>query len=544
MTLQFDSKENKKINGFHAASKDRQTGLFEKSMQNFSPDQTTFYSDIHAGTGSLFQHDFSRVQVQTSLPVSPQRSQTTSCPMAPRTCPFGGICHTCPVQVQTKLTISQPGDKYEQEAERVAEQVLSLPVSASLPHEASHPTGPGAVQNLQQLATTQTSTNAVPPVVTEVLSSEGYPLEAGTRAIMEPLFDHDFSGVRVHSDAQAANSARILQAKAYTSGYDIVFASGQYMPNERAGRQLLAHELAHTIQQGSTSGTQIQCKPEEDLSEQAEELEPDDELLPEPSDTETFVVGNTLEMVTSNSPADLLLDSPEGVPKAPTEKGKTKMGGPLGPVELGLGQPATKLSPTCASWIKLNRTTYPYDPSKGADPMEKELIETYKGFKEAVPIAKPSDFNKKLKATAKNPCTCIENLSIDGHGASWSGGGQEFAPRKFKALGKRSFGVKKTKSGKIKPYNFSIFDGIQFCKPCAITLGGCYVALNKPKAEAGTSGFTGAGTALGNALAAKTGCSVKAYTGTTTTPKAGEFKGKAGGKWVTTKPKETGETGK
>ncbi|MGY3149397.1 thiol-disulfide isomerase/thioredoxin [Bradyrhizobium sp. USDA 3397] len=84
-----------------------------------------------------------------------------------------------------------------------------------------------------------------PPVVNEVLRSPGQLLDAGARAFMEPRFGHDFGGVRVHIDARAAESARNVNALAYTVGRDIVFGSGQYAPDSESGRKLLAHELHH-----------------------------------------------------------------------------------------------------------------------------------------------------------------------------------------------------------------------------------------------------------------------------------------------------------
>jgi hypothetical protein len=90
----------------------------------------------------------------------------------------------------------------------------------------------------------------VPPVVREVLRSPGQPLDAGARAFMEPRFGHDFSRVRIHADARAADSARAVDALAYTVGQDVVFGAGLYQPGAREGRRLLAHELAHTLQQG------------------------------------------------------------------------------------------------------------------------------------------------------------------------------------------------------------------------------------------------------------------------------------------------------
>ncbi len=93
----------------------------------------------------------------------------------------------------------------------------------------------------------------VPPIVHEVLRSPGQPLDAGTRAFMEPRFGHDFSQVRVHTDAKAAESARAVNALAYTVGDDVVFGTGQYAPGSSEGRRLMAHELTHTIQQSNST---------------------------------------------------------------------------------------------------------------------------------------------------------------------------------------------------------------------------------------------------------------------------------------------------
>lgn len=87
--------------------------------------------------------------------------------------------------------------------------------------------------------------------VHEVLRSPGAPLDRGTRAFMEARFGRDFGGVRVHHDARAAESARALGALAYTVGQHVVFGSGRYAPHAPGGRWLLAHELVHTVQQGS-----------------------------------------------------------------------------------------------------------------------------------------------------------------------------------------------------------------------------------------------------------------------------------------------------
>jgi hypothetical protein len=160
-----------------------------------------------------------------------------TCPAFPSACPTGGACHTCPVRVQAKLAISQPGDQYEQEADRVAEAVMRMP-------EPQAPAG-GADSGRVQPST-------VPPIVHEVLRSPGQPLDPETRTFMESRFGHDFSRVRVHTDGRAADSARAVNAHAYTVGRDVVFAAGHYQPRTGEGRRLLGHELTHVMQESSS----------------------------------------------------------------------------------------------------------------------------------------------------------------------------------------------------------------------------------------------------------------------------------------------------
>jgi hypothetical protein len=85
------------------------------------------------------------------------------------------------------------------------------------------------------------------------IADPGRALDQPVRAEMESRLGHDFSRVRIHADAHADTSAHALHARAYTVGQDVVFAAGQYAPHNEAGRRLLAHELAHTTQQGSVS---------------------------------------------------------------------------------------------------------------------------------------------------------------------------------------------------------------------------------------------------------------------------------------------------
>jgi hypothetical protein len=101
----------------------------------------------------------------------------------------------------------------------------------------------------QRPSGSQSGPSEVPPVVHEVLASPGQALDAAARGFMEPRFGHDFSKLRVHTDAKAAESAQAVNALAYTVGHDVVFGAMEYAPQSVEGRRLLAHELAHVVQQ-------------------------------------------------------------------------------------------------------------------------------------------------------------------------------------------------------------------------------------------------------------------------------------------------------
>jgi len=114
-----------------------------------------------------------------------------------------------------------------------------------------------------------------PPIVHEVLRSPGVPLDPALRADLEPRFGHDFSRVRVHTDARAAQSADAVSAHAYTVGRDVVFASGQYVPHSAAGKKLLAHELTHVLQQHhgmSANGPTQVSSPADPAEREAEKI--------------------------------------------------------------------------------------------------------------------------------------------------------------------------------------------------------------------------------------------------------------------------------
>jgi hypothetical protein len=106
---------------------------------------------------------------------------------------------------------------------------------------------------VRRKATKEAEPFAVPNIVDEVLRSPGQPLSAGVRGFMEPRFGHHFDHVRVHTDERAAKSAEAVNAQAYTVGSDVVFGASQWRPQTSQGRQLLAHELTHVVQQGKQS---------------------------------------------------------------------------------------------------------------------------------------------------------------------------------------------------------------------------------------------------------------------------------------------------
>jgi hypothetical protein len=169
-------------------------------------------------------------------------------------------------RIQPKLTVGAVDDPAEREADQVAGQVMRMPDRDITASEAGAPSigsRDGGILRLcadcekeqggtiQRLATGKDTPDAAPPSVRDVLRSPGRPLDAGARAFMEPRFGQNFGDVRVHTGPKAAESARSLQALAYTSGRNVVFGAGQYAPETDSGRHVLAHELTHVVQQNA-----------------------------------------------------------------------------------------------------------------------------------------------------------------------------------------------------------------------------------------------------------------------------------------------------
>ncbi|SEF14961.1 protein of unknown function [Rhizobiales bacterium GAS191] len=171
-------------------------------------------------------------------------------------------------QERTAPEIGRVDDPLEHEAERVADRLMHMPapsVSAA-PPQLSRKCGDreGGEEKIQKRpAEPQTSAGELPGLVHEVLRWPGAPLDAATRAYFEPRFGHDFSRVRVHIGTSAEQSAWDLNAHAYTVGHNIVFGAGRFAPGTHEGRRLIAHELAHIVQQQEAGAATIQRQPKE-----------------------------------------------------------------------------------------------------------------------------------------------------------------------------------------------------------------------------------------------------------------------------------------
>ncbi|HEV3197097.1 MAG TPA: DUF4157 domain-containing protein [Bryobacteraceae bacterium] len=178
------------------------------------------------------------------------------------------------MMIQAKLTVNRPGDRFEQEADRVAAAVMGMPEAASAANAAEINAGSStAVQRMCAHCEDESHHNSeddrdlnakempgTSPKVTPQLSNQinslkqvgGHPLSPGARSFFEPRFGRNFSDVRVHTGGQASESAKQVSALAYTVGRNIVFGAGQYAPESNAGRRLLAHELTHVVQQSGS----------------------------------------------------------------------------------------------------------------------------------------------------------------------------------------------------------------------------------------------------------------------------------------------------
>jgi len=179
--------------------------------------------------------------------------------------------------LQAKLRIGQPGDVYEQEADRVADEVMRMPepgvqrqfepeeeeeeilqtkplvdqITPLVQRQVEEEEEEEEEEMLQAKSMEDTTSEVSNDLESQinVIKGGGRPLAESELGFFEPRFGYDFGQVRVHTDARAAETARALDARAYTMGRDIAFMAGQYAPETTIGKRLLAHELTHVIQQ-------------------------------------------------------------------------------------------------------------------------------------------------------------------------------------------------------------------------------------------------------------------------------------------------------
>lgn len=174
------------------------------------------------------------------------------------------------------LEVGPTGDHHERAADRIAGQVMQaedfIPsASAALGQRAGYRSDHGRAEGTQPQVSSATAPAALhaPGIVTDALRQPGVPLGADLRSFFEERFDHDFSRVRVHTDAAADVAARAVGAAAFTARHHIGFARGRFAPDTPHGRKLLAHELAHVMQQSAAPDvTLVQRQPADSADRQ------------------------------------------------------------------------------------------------------------------------------------------------------------------------------------------------------------------------------------------------------------------------------------
>ena len=222
--------------------------------------QATDDNETLAFSHSAFAKDLSQVPISTTKPHPFHGRKTQG--------------HPRPT-IQAKMTIGKPKDRYEQEADRVAAEVvqrINAPVSAGQSvqrqeeAEAEIQTKPEITalqrryesqEGLQEAIAGEDASTGLENAITSARGS-GQPIDAGLQQSMGQAMGADFSGVKVHTDDQADQLNRSIQARAFTTGQDVFFRQGEYNPGSRGGQELLAHELTHVVQQGGTSTSNVQ----------------------------------------------------------------------------------------------------------------------------------------------------------------------------------------------------------------------------------------------------------------------------------------------
>lgn len=214
----------------------------------------------------------------TPSPVIQPKAEATKLPKWEQASSYDlDILNVNSAPIQAKLTIGEPNDKYEQEADQVAAEVVQRmdePESVqreSLPEEEELQMKPEAIQRelpeeeelqMKPQLQRQGVSGAVSPELEQSLNrakSGGQALDPQIQAKMGQAMGADFSSVKVHTDSQADQLNQSIQAKAFTTGQDVFFRQGEYNPGSSSGQELIAHELTHVVQQTGNT-TEVQRK--------------------------------------------------------------------------------------------------------------------------------------------------------------------------------------------------------------------------------------------------------------------------------------------
>ena len=234
------------------------------ALDSFRSAKGAVHSTLPSAVPATAARKRSKSAHQTMLPAQPSAIPVNAAPRLP---------------LQRKLAVGAVNDPLEAEADAMAAKVLSGAAAASSTASAS-----AAALHRQASGGAVPSVEA-PASVHQALHSPGQPLDAATRASLEPRFGRDMSRVRIHTGPQAAQSASDVQANAYTVGQDVFFAAGRYNPHSGEGKRLLAHELSHTVQQAAVAPVvQRDPTPQAAADDKKKKTKPDAVTLPLPSD--------------------------------------------------------------------------------------------------------------------------------------------------------------------------------------------------------------------------------------------------------------------
>jgi hypothetical protein len=205
-----------------------------------------------------------------AFPASAISAQPYPAPTIAR-CACGGSCPQCRANDGSSgaVRVSEPGDPLEREADQVADQVMrmaepgtvgTVPIGIQRKCTECEDEEKQLIQTRRMDPTPEGAT-LNPEAAVCATRRSGAPLSNDLRSFFEPRFGHNFSGVRLHAGGDAAEAAHSVQARAYTFGRDIVFGPGEYSPVTTEGKRLIAHELAHVIQQGAVASGRAENSP-------------------------------------------------------------------------------------------------------------------------------------------------------------------------------------------------------------------------------------------------------------------------------------------